>query len=59
MRADVPVATGNERKDEPQGITLTDEQMRKMILSGNVNREDLSITERERYREELKKARRY
>ena len=46
---------GSQNEELKPGATLTDEQMRRAIERGDIKREDLGISDRERYAQELKK----
>jgi len=61
MRSTVPITpqTGSSKGQMAPGATLSEQEIRRMILRGEVNKADLTLQEREKYREELKKARRY
>lgn len=59
-RFQIEPMTGDEYEaDRTQGVTLTDDEVRTAIYRDEIKREDLPLTDRDRYREELKKARRY
>ncbi|MGE3466738.1 MAG: hypothetical protein AB7J13_07375 [Pyrinomonadaceae bacterium] len=42
-----------------EGATLEEAEIRRLILNGQINASDMTVAEREKYREEIKRARRY
>lgn len=57
------ITTRDDWKENPtsktEGATLEESEIKRRILAGEIGESDLSVKERDVYREQLKRARRY
>lgn len=48
-----------KRNPKGEGATLEDAEIKRRILNGEISTADMTVAQREKYREEIKRARRY